>query len=288
MFRFSRLYPLHLATLIAVAILQSIYFRMHGCFFVYQNNDVGHFLLQLLMASKWGLESGDSFNGPIWSISVEVLVYVAFFLALRYVTRSALFNVVVVVACLHVGGQVFSCLAFFYAGGLAGMARRAAAPATSRDLIECTGWSIAILVPVSIVAFGLQSQLIAWLFVLTYTPVLLFCLSGETMLPAQAQRLIEAAGNMTYSSYLLHFPIQLLMAIGFGFAGRALPFYQGWFFALYVGATLPASYLVYRWFEEPAQRLLRRRLLPRNLPPRLKAADITSSPRREPAAAGMP
>ena len=98
-FRLSRLYPLHLATLIAVAVLQSLYFRMHGYFFVYQNNDVSHFLLQLVMASKWGFESGDSFNGPIWSISVEVLVYLLFFLMLR-ATRSWLLNVAIVAACL--------------------------------------------------------------------------------------------------------------------------------------------------------------------------------------------
>jgi peptidoglycan/LPS O-acetylase OafA/YrhL len=79
-FRLSRLYPLHIVTLIIVAILQSVYFRLNGYFFVYQNNDVHHFLLQIVMASGWGLEQGDSFDGPIWSISVEVLVYVVFFL----------------------------------------------------------------------------------------------------------------------------------------------------------------------------------------------------------------
>jgi peptidoglycan/LPS O-acetylase OafA/YrhL len=288
-FRFSRLYPLHLATLIAVAILQSLYFRIHGCFFVYQNNDVRHFLLQLLMASKWGFEGGDSFNGPIWSISVEVLVYVVFFLMLRFVTRSPLLNVVVVVACLNFSGQIFSCLAFFYAGGLAAIARRAIADAASRGAIERMGWFVATLVPVSIVAFGLQSRLVAWLLLLSYTPVLLFCLSGGVTLPAPAQRLLEAAGNMTYSSYLLHFPIQLLMAVGFAVAGRALPFYDGAFFSVYVGATLLASYVAYRRFEAPAQSLLRKRLLPSGaLPPRTKAGDVTPSPRREPAAARMP
>jgi peptidoglycan/LPS O-acetylase OafA/YrhL len=288
-FRFSRLYPLHLATLIAVAILQSIYFRLHGCFFVYQNNDLGHFLPQLLMASEWGPDIGDSFNGPIWSISVEVLVYVVFFLTLRFVSRSALLNVVIVVACLNLSGQIFSCLAFFYMGGLAAMARRAIALAPSRNLIERAGWSAATLVPVSILAFGSPSQLIAWPFLLTYAPLLLFCLSGEAVLPAPAQRLVEAAGNMTYSSYLLHFPIQLLMAVGFGFAGKALPFYDGWFFAVYLGATLPASHAVYRWFEAPAQRLLRRRLLAVATPaPHAKAVDVIPPPQREPAAAGLP
>jgi peptidoglycan/LPS O-acetylase OafA/YrhL len=285
-FRFSRLYPLHLATLIAVATLQLFYFRMHGYFFVYQNNDVRHFLLQLFMASKWGFEGGDSFNGPIWSISVEVLVYVVFFLMLRFVTRSPLLNVVVVVACLNLSGQIFSCLAFFYAGGLAAIARRAIATAASPVVIERTGWFVATLVPVSIAAFGLQSHLVAWLFLLTYTPIVLFCLSGAIMLPAPAQRLVEAAGNMTYSSYLLHFPIQLLMALGFAMAGRALPFDDSAFFAVYVGATLLASYFAYRWFEAPAQSLLRKRLLPGAALPRAKAGDVTPPPRREPAAAG--
>ena len=41
--RFSRLYPLHLVTLLFVALLQSVYFNLYGCFFVYQNNDIWYF-----------------------------------------------------------------------------------------------------------------------------------------------------------------------------------------------------------------------------------------------------
>src|SRR4051812_13229871 len=122
--RVSRLYPLHLVTLIVVALLQGVYFRQQGQFFVYQHNDLQHFILQICLASEWNLLHGDSFNGPIWSISVEVLVYIVFFLTLRFVTRSALFNVLAVLVCLTLRGQVFSCLALFYAGGLAAIARR--------------------------------------------------------------------------------------------------------------------------------------------------------------------
>ena len=39
--RLSRLYPLHLVTLLLVAILQPIYFGLNGYFFVYQDNDLG-------------------------------------------------------------------------------------------------------------------------------------------------------------------------------------------------------------------------------------------------------
>ena len=78
--RFSRLYPLHIFTLLLMLALQAIYFAKKDYFFVYQNNDVPHFIYQLFLASNWGFEKGSSFNGPIWSISVEVLIYCFFFL----------------------------------------------------------------------------------------------------------------------------------------------------------------------------------------------------------------
>ena len=257
-FRFSRLYPLHFVTLIIVAILQTAYFRLHGYFFVYQDNDVRHFLLQIFMASEWGLQRGNSFDGPIWSISVEVLVYVVFFLMLRFVTKSALLNLFVIVVCLNLKGQVFSCLTFFLCrrsrGYRSGGRSR---PTASRFATESTAWSAVIAIPVLIWMFRLQSAMIDWAFLLTYTPILLFCLSCEITLSASTRRLLEAAGNMTYSSYLLHFPIQLLIASGFAVSGAPIPFYDGLFFAMFITSTLLASYFTYRYLEAPAQALLR-------------------------------
>ena len=98
-------------TLLLVAILQPIYFDLNGCFFVYQENDLRHFLLQIFMASNWGFQNGHSFDGPSWSISIEVLVYVGFFLMLL-VTRSWLLNLAVIAACFSGSGQIAVCFAF--------------------------------------------------------------------------------------------------------------------------------------------------------------------------------
>jgi peptidoglycan/LPS O-acetylase OafA/YrhL len=76
-----------------------------------------------------------------------------------------------------------------------------------------------------------------------------------------AQKLLEAAGNMTYSSYLVHFPIQLLIVLGCAKAGIPVPFYNGLFFAMFVTSTLLISYFTYRYFEAPAQTFLRNNLL---------------------------
>lgn len=83
MLRSSRLYPLHLATLLLVAAGQLVFKKVTGAYFVYQANDLYHFALNLGLASAWGLEMGYSFNGPVWSISVEILLYAAFFTLCR-------------------------------------------------------------------------------------------------------------------------------------------------------------------------------------------------------------
>jgi peptidoglycan/LPS O-acetylase OafA/YrhL len=264
--RFSRLYPLHLVTLLLVALLQPVYFGLQGCFFVFQNNDLPHFFAQLFMASDWGLVHGKSFDGPIWSISVEVMVYFLFFVMLL-ASRSWLLNVAVVVACvaaawLHASGHLTNCLAFFYIGGLAAMARRAAATASFKREIEILAWLAAAMVPPLVVHLaGDQFYRTDFPLFLAFTPILLFCLSREFSVPVSIQKAVEAAGNMTYSSYLLHFPLQLGIMIGFAIAGFKVPLYETAFFVLYLGMTLLASYFAYRYFEAPAQNLIRDYLL---------------------------
>jgi peptidoglycan/LPS O-acetylase OafA/YrhL len=268
-FRLSRLYPLHIVTFLIVALLQAVYFRQQGYFFVYQANDLQHFVLQIFMASNWIDQATNSFNGPIWSISVEVLVYVVFFLALRFVTRSAWLNVLVIALSLNVSGQLAACLAFFYAGGLAAIIRQSLTSVRLTAALERLAWLLVAAVPASIWLFAVQAWVVDWILLLSYTPILLFAITGRVALPAPVANAIEVAGNMTYSSYLLHFPIQLLVALGFAMAGRPIPFHDGWFFLGFVTVTLVASYLTYRYFEAPAQALLRHTLLAER-PPALR------------------
>ena len=260
-FRLSRLYPLHFATLLLVALLQPIYFALNEAFFVYQNNDIPHFLAQLLMASDWGPMRSDSFNGPIWSVSVEVLVYAVFFLTLRFATKSPLFNVVVVIVCANVPLQVCSCLTFFYAGGLAAIARQDIAQARWRHAIEIAMWCAAALIPVAIGVLSTHVTIVVWICLLAYTPILLFCLAGEMPLPRRLQQPLEIAGNMTYSCYLLHFPIQLSIVTACSLLRLPIPYHDELFWVTFVFGTLLASHLVYRHFEAPAQRLIRSSLL---------------------------
>ena len=100
-----------------------------------------------------------------------------------------------------------------------------------------------------------------YFFFLTITPIALFYLSFETRLPCSTEKLVAALGNMTYSSYLLHFPIQLLASLGLGMAGLPIPLYDTWFLLAFVATTMLASHLTFVRFEAPAQTWLRSRLL---------------------------
>src|SRR6202020_1384736 len=76
----------------------------------------------LVFASNWINELPQTFNGPIWSVSVEVLVYVFFFIVVSFLRPSLVLCVVVAAvakAASHFYPQyVFECIQYFFVGGV--------------------------------------------------------------------------------------------------------------------------------------------------------------------------
>jgi peptidoglycan/LPS O-acetylase OafA/YrhL len=261
--RFSRLYPLHFATLLLVAVLQIIYFSRNNFYFVYQNNDFRHLILQLFFASNWGFQRGDSFNGPIWSISVEVVIYMIFYLVLRYVGKSWLVNIAVLLLCAasrvaHGPSPIVDCLGFFYIGGLSAIALQYFEKTKYHNLLSALSLAAVFLVPVTAYVTRIYHyKSFAFLFLMTYVPTLLYIAARNVTVHPTVQSVVEAAGNMTYSSYLIHFPIQLTIAIFFAYTNQAIPAHSLTFFLGFMFVTLVASYYIFRFFEKPAQGFIR-------------------------------
>ena len=140
--RFSRLYPLHIATLLSWPRC-SRYILILMEFLWLSNNDLTHFLLNRYGEQRYDPECIE-LQWTDLAISVEVLVYFFFFMILL-VTRSWLLNLAVIAISLMVPVQVADCFAFFYAGGLAAMARQAVTPSVYTRAAESAGW-LAIIV----------------------------------------------------------------------------------------------------------------------------------------------
>jgi peptidoglycan/LPS O-acetylase OafA/YrhL len=262
--RFSRLYPLHLVTLTVTLLLQRLYHLHNGVYFVYQFNDLKHFILQLPMASHWGLQSGPSFNGPIWSVSVEIGVYVLFWATLAIGLKTRIVNIVYIcigMVCVkyRIGGSFAECVSYFYAGGLTAQILNDTHLSKSRTL--CYSLIVIIAEVVVMAAYLRSSEWFIHLLILTNIPVLL-CVFSNVSFKRKTSLIITKISDCTYSTYLLHFPLQLLIALLI--TTFKLPNFYDTPVGLvsYLGLTYYFGQLSFNKLERPLQEWIRQYKLP--------------------------
>jgi peptidoglycan/LPS O-acetylase OafA/YrhL len=221
MLRFSRLYPLHLFTLLLVAALQSVFYSRHHYYTVYPGHDLYRFAINLFMASGWGPGLDIfSFNAPIWSVSAEELVYAAFFVAATKFRQRFWRSLLIAYACEYLMHKLqnhgFSnymfplmCAKYYFIGG-----------AIFRVYVWCE------------------------------------------LKPMRSLRKLgaipEALGNLTYSSYLMHFPVMIIFQMATDAEGWTRDCYYDWkLWLAYFAAVFGSSYLVFRFLEKPSMGYLR-------------------------------
>jgi peptidoglycan/LPS O-acetylase OafA/YrhL len=270
--RFSRLYPLHFVTLVIVAFLQKIYISIHGQTFIYPISEAS-FGYQLLFASNWFPWEHTSFNGPVWSISVEILVYASFFCIVRtlgpnFITAAisagaSWFLLKSGFADTFLDANVFSCGIYFFAGGTA---QRLGTNRIALPLAGCVGLFTLTLIMSHIWDVNNKSVLI-----LAISSVVFFSRLDETG-AAPIVRRFSFLGNATYSSYLIHFPLQLAVVtmIDTFHVDRSWLLSPSVFVA-YFTTIGTMSLVAYHWFERPTQDWIRKKLtrLVSNSPRRL-------------------
>lgn len=275
--RLSRLYPLHIVTLTLVAVGQVAHVNRVGRPFVYGFNDAYHFVLNLLFVPAWGLERGPSFNAPIWSVSVEILVYILFLLFCRVLRRHALGMAVGAAAGFALRGinnDIGMGVMGFFIGGLAfvlydwtvraGLRRWAT---VGVPLLTAIAWLVTLAVNHPGSGFllsatpGWVSRLASSADVLVLFPLTILSLAFiETRRGTLGKRL-AFVGDISYSSYLLHFPLQLVAVLVTAAVARGQDlFYSPAFMALFFSVLIALSLASHRYFEVPAQRYLRREL----------------------------
>jgi len=255
--RFARLWPLHLLTLAVVALLQMAFWAGNGQHFVFGPNDAWHFALNLGLAHYWGFEKGMSFNGPSWSLSVEIVAYAAFWALLpalrsgRMAIAAAAGAAAALVALQYPELKVFACLAYFFAGGSIYFALLHGGLRPAPLLFAGAGGLVLAARFGTVEGFDFPSGGL-WV-------VSLFALALAADALDRDGRLTigKRWGDASYGTYLWHFPIQLalVMALDLLPGGRALA--QHWsVLALYLTLAIAAGFASHCWFEKPAQKAI--------------------------------
>lgn len=264
--RFARLYPMHFVMLLYVAGLQLASLQLAGHWQVYGNNDLRHFVLQLFMASNWNNWSfGLSFNGPIWSVSLEIIVYGMFFVSL-FLLRRAPFILSLILCAVCWGWvafepvelpfiriTVFTCAGYFFLGSLLYAARphKTVARASFCALAGVIGIVIGVLVDVEDLAISGVA-----------VAVVSIAAGLDRVAPVTGSKL-KSLGAISYSLYLVHVPLQMtvLLAADLAFDGTRSFADSDLTLPIYVVVSLVLAYGANRWLEVPVGRAIREGLL---------------------------
>lgn len=270
--RFSRLYPLHLLTLLIVAVLQYVFFKRYGMHFIYNNNNLPHFLQNLLFIQNW-FSRESTFNGPSWSISVELFVYIIFFITsaagiLKYVWANMLLILFFLVCFISHQGliQFNECFFFFFSGCLLGrikgiFGKRGVFYAIGMLVYLFLYWVIEKYSTVKLNTmvsgiFGTFNNMVCFAALL----LVIHLIFKMLLLKIVPERVFVKMGNLTYSMYLLHFPLQICFFLVLRPYGYVV-FNSPWVLLVFVVLTMLLGYITATWFEKPVQHYLRKKLL---------------------------
>ncbi|WP_289019470.1 acyltransferase [uncultured Ornithinimicrobium sp.] len=237
----------------------------------------GQVLIHVLGVQTWFPGSLGSINGSLWSVSLELHLYLVFPPLVLAWRRWGIVPVLVVSAILALvwnlmaGGPSYGDYGLAVGGGhalparfvqfVAGMAcaywvvRRGVPPL--RGSVVLATASVLAAVTASSTDQSAPIRHLAW----AAAGVGLVLLTSSLARSREYPPMTERFGERAYSFYLLHQPIVLLLA---PLAGRL----DGWVTQLVIGSigaftlTSIAAALMYRWVELPTHRL-GRRLFPR-------------------------
>ena len=255
--RFARLYPLHLLTLVIVMTLQLYNNENFNNYLIHFYNDTYHFFLNLFFISGWGFEKGPSFNGPIWSVSVEIIIYFLFFFLIINLKKNRILKSIIVVITLitfrkissddfllNININLINCGILFFEGVLIYYLTN---KIKNKKLMFSIG--------VTLLLVSIIGNFRIYIFL---PSILIVFLSFEHFIKDKACSFFSFLGNLTYGTYLWHLPLQIFLMIVIKNTGINFSIIDTKvFFIVYLSIVILVSIVSYYLFEVKIRRWLR-------------------------------
>ncbi len=245
--RIARLYPLHLAMLLVTALL----------FWSKPENTALNFTLNLTMLQVFATPLAHNFDGPSWSLSVEMVCYALFAVGAAAGQRGLRLAIAVAIALSFVSLLSHAAPDGPYGRdnfprGLLGFFLGQALWQLRGALARVPGWVFAALIVAGAMIPPEAIGVILPLALVSFPAALLLGLR----LPVLESRLLVWLGDRSYAIYLIHMPLlDLFLQWHAPVGGSSLQIIAA--SAGFVGLTLLLSELAFHWVEAPARRAIR-------------------------------
>ena len=271
--RIGRLYPLHFLTLLIMLLIQTLSSKILGYSQICTYNNLKGFILNLLFIPAIGFEDGCSYNAPIWSVTLEIYAYIIFIVLFPLLVRFRIMFVSVILVLLinlyifkdfNIPLRILSCSIFFFFGTFIYFLNNYFRNRTKMiiSLIFITAYVIPKKFSLD---FGTQqlgkiseSDLpLAFLF----SGVLLVVVLSETWLKSgrKISLVSKYLGDLTYSSYLLHFPLIcfILLIMNCFKINSSSYFSAPASLVVFLFTIIALSRVSYKYFEKPMQNRIK-------------------------------
>lgn len=266
--RLARIYPLHVVVLLLWAILHLAVQLWANNAALIDRQTPGYFILSLLLIQNWGFTHDLSWNVPAWSISTEWAAYLLFplFAAISSMVCGrrgrcmaaagaflAVLSAVHEVAGAALGDQIpqlglLRCICEFGAGVCLFELWRLKPELGPIALIAVALVGAGLVVGVT-TGLAADHMVLPMLFVVL---VYLTASDRHTLGRALCNPVMQFIGEISYSTYLLHYLVKFV--VKFLFVRDGLPY--GVAFTFYVVITASVSVLFYKAVEIPGRKQL--------------------------------
>lgn len=257
--RFARLYPLHFITLLVTGALQVVSFSLLGHYTIEQGNSMTDFVRHLFFMGGWWAPY--NFNSPIWSVSVELVIYAVFFLLARRIFAFGILisGFIVVSMAMLVNEQSpvnnFHLCAFFFFTGCA----------LYYWLIRFRDRPFVLFLPAVIsagffvyyIGNGLLPHMRFYDVQFFLFPPIILVVGWMDFQPKIQNRLkpLKWFGDTTYSSYLWHYPIAVTTMVTFSYFGWTSSLFESPVALLiWIVGMVALAHLSFIYIEKPLQR----------------------------------